>query len=149
MTESDETTTTVVQQANQHSLVVRFLWWLLVGWWASGIVLAVAWILNVTVVGIPLGIKLINKVPFVLTLKKQETTQVITQTGEQTTVEVTGPAQHNLLLRAVYFLLVGWWFSGVWMGISWLISLTVIGLPLSLWMLDRLPFVVSLYKLEN
>jgi len=149
MTEGEETTTTVVEDSDQHSLVVRFLWWLVVGWWASGIVLTVAWLLNVTVVGIPLGIKLINKVPFVLTLKKQETTQVITQTGEQTSVEVSGPAQHNLLLRAVYFLVIGWWFSGVWMGISWLVSLTVIGLPLSLWMLDRLPFIVSLYKLEN
>lgn len=148
MAESEDTTT-VVEDAGQHSLVVRFLWWLFIGWWASGIVLGIAWLLNVTVVGIPLGIKLINKVPFVLTLKKQERSRVITRTGGQTTVEVTGPEQHSLLVRAVYFLLVGWWFSGIWMFVSWVVSLTVIGLPLSIWMLDRLPFIVSLYKLEN
>ncbi|QSG10388.1 Uncharacterized membrane protein, DUF307 [Halapricum desulfuricans] len=37
-----------------------------VGWWATPIVVNTAWLLNVTVVLLPIGIKLINLVPTVL-----------------------------------------------------------------------------------
>ncbi len=32
-------------------------------------------------------------------------------------------------IRGLWFLLIGWWASGLWMMIAWLISLTLIGLP--------------------
>jgi uncharacterized membrane protein YccF (DUF307 family) len=37
------------------SLLVRFIWWLFIGWWASGIAVGVAWVALVTIIGIPLG----------------------------------------------------------------------------------------------
>ncbi|MFW6317887.1 MAG: YccF domain-containing protein, partial [Halorubrum sp.] len=52
----------------QRSLLVRALWFAFVGWWATPIVVNTAWLLNVTVVLLPLGIKLINLVPTALTL---------------------------------------------------------------------------------
>ena len=45
-----------------------------------------------------------------------------------------------------WFVLVGWWASGVWMGLAWLLSLTVIGLPIALLMFNRTPFIASLYR---
>ena len=50
------------------SLLVRFIWWLLVGWWASGIAIGIAWLALITIVGIPIGIWLINHLPSILTL---------------------------------------------------------------------------------
>ena len=122
----------------QHSLVVRALWYVFVGWWATGIWLSVAWVLNVTVVGLPLGIKMINQVPKVLTLKRRTDTVVIAGSGKRD--------QPSLVLRAIYFLLVGWWASGIWMGLAYLISLTVVGLPVAIWMYNKLPYVTSLYR---
>jgi len=52
----------------QRPILVRVLWFVFVGWWATPIVVNTAWLLNVTVVLLPIGIKLINLVPTVLTL---------------------------------------------------------------------------------
>ncbi len=41
--------------SEQRSLLVRAVWFLLVGWWVTGIWLSVAWFLNVTTVGLPFG----------------------------------------------------------------------------------------------
>jgi uncharacterized membrane protein YccF (DUF307 family) len=122
----------------QHSLVVRALWYVFVGWWATGIWLSAAWVLNVTVVGLPLGIKMINQVPKVLTLKRRTGAVVIAGSGKRD--------QPSLVLRAFYFVLVGWWASLVWMGLAYLISLTIVGLPVAIWMFNKLPYVVSLYR---
>ncbi|PSQ50313.1 hypothetical protein BRD15_01970 [Halobacteriales archaeon SW_6_65_15] len=122
----------------QHSLVVRALWYVFVGGWATGIWLSAAWVLNVTVVGLPLGIKMINQVPKVLTLKRRTGAVVIAGSGKRD--------QPSLVLRAFYFVLVGWWASLVWMGLAYLISLTIVGLPVAIWMFNKLPYVVSLYR---
>ncbi|WP_132060109.1 YccF domain-containing protein [Halorussus amylolyticus] len=121
----------------QHSLAVRALWFLVVGWWATGIWLSVAWFLNVTIIGLPVGIKMINAVPKVLSLKNRTGT-LVTESGRHD--------QPSLVVRGIYFVLVGWWASGVWTGIAYAISLTVVGLPLAIWMYNQLPFVVSLYR---
>ncbi len=52
----------------QRSLWVRALWFVFVGWWVTPIVVNIAWLLNLTVILLPVGIKLINLVPTVLTL---------------------------------------------------------------------------------
>lgn len=122
--------------SDQRSLFVRGAWFLLVGWWATGLWLSVAWLLNVTIVGIPLGIKMINKVPFVLSLKRRND---LVESSD-------GGSQHSLLVRTVWFVLVGWWASGVWTGVAYALSVTIVGLPLAIWMYNRLPFVVSLYR---
>jgi uncharacterized membrane protein YccF (DUF307 family) len=95
----------------------------------------------------PIGIKMINYVPKIVSLKDRtiETERVTDAHGNVTITHGTRE-QHSLLLRAVYFLLVGWWVSGIWMVLAWLASITIVGLPLAVWMYDRLPFVVSLYR---
>lgn len=120
------------------SLVVRAIYFLLVGWWLTGILLTVAWFLNVTIVGLPLGIKLINKAPYVLTLKKMKTDGIESAIG--------GGKSPNIIVRAVYFVLVGWWASGILMLFSYLAALTVIGLPIAVKLFNYLPYVVSLKK---
>jgi len=122
--------------SEQRSLLVRAVWFLFVGWWVTGIWLSVAWFLNVTIIGIPLGIKMINRVPLVLTLKRRD--RLVTESD--------GGSQYSLLVRAVWFIFVGWWASGVWTGVAYALSVTIVGLPLAIWMYNKLPFVVSLYQ---
>ncbi|MBI3890354.1 MAG: YccF domain-containing protein, partial [Candidatus Wallbacteria bacterium] len=54
--------------------------------------------------------------------------------------------QSGLLLRLLWFVLVGWWASLAWMIASYLLMLTIIGIPLGLMMVNRLPFVFSLHR---
>ena len=122
---------------DQPSLLVRAIWFVFVGWWLTGLWLSVAWLLNVTIIGIPLGIKMINRVPFVLSLKKRSETYVESEDGA---------SQYSLPVRALWFLFVGWWASGVWTGIAYALTLTIVGIPLAVWMYGKLPFVVSLYS---
>ena len=126
----------------ERSLVVRAVWFIFVGWWATGIWLSIAWILTVLIVTIPLGIKMINMVPLVLSLKPPTRTLV----SEPGAKPIRRQEQRNLLVRAVWFVCVGWWLSLLWMGIAYLFTISVIGIPIAIWMYGKLPFVVSLYR---
>jgi len=122
--------------SEQPSLLVRAVWFVFVGWWLTGLWLSVAWFLNVTIIGIPLGIKMINKVPLVLSLKRRD----------RLVAGQNGGSSYSLPVRAVWFVLVGWWASGVWTGVAYTLTLTIVGIPLAVWMYNKLPFVVSLYS---
>lgn len=52
----------------------------------------------------------------------------------------------GLLVRFVWWLFIGWWATGLWMGLAWLIQLTVIGIPVALMMFSRTRFIASLYR---
>ncbi len=123
----------------QRSLLVRAIWFVFVGWWLTPIVVNLAWFLNATIILLPIGIKLINLVPTVLTLKEPR----------GLTVPESGRGQRSLLVRALWFVLIGWWFSFLWANLAVLFALTIIGLPITLWMADRLPYVTSLYRFHG
>lgn len=118
-----------------YPLPVQALWFLLVGWWATPVVVNLATFFFITIVGIPVGIVLINNVPTVLMLKSKRDLGADGQ-----------PDQHSLPLRAVYFVFVGWWLGFLWGNLASLFAITIIGLPITIWMLNRLPYVVSLYR---
>ena len=128
-------------------LLVRFVWWLFVGWWASGIVVALAWLALITIVGIPLGIYLINRLPSVLTLRPSSRAWTLGEDElRQEVVSDRGRPQVAWPLRGLWFILVGWWASAIWMSLAWLVQLTVIGIPVALLMFNRTPFIASLYR---
>ncbi|AGN02741.1 hypothetical protein L593_14010 [Salinarchaeum sp. Harcht-Bsk1] len=144
--DADRSASTTALPRQNTSLLVRALWFVFVGWWLTGIWLAVAWFLLITIVGAPLGIVLINRIPFVLSLKRRDVrTQIVTE-GDETTTETTRPEQSSILLRAVYFLLVGWWLSLLWTTVAYAFTVSIIGLPIAIWMFGKLPYVVSLYR---
>ncbi|MFB6155570.1 MAG: YccF domain-containing protein [Haloferacaceae archaeon] len=122
-----------------RSLLVRALWFVAVGWWATPVVVNFAWLLNATVILLPLGIKLINLVPTVLTLKEPRSL----------TDPDSARGQRSLPVRAVYFVFVGWWLSFLWANVAAFLAVTVVGLPVSIWMLNRLPYVTSLYRFHG
>ncbi|WP_256391656.1 YccF domain-containing protein [Natronoarchaeum rubrum] len=123
----------------QRSLPVRALWFVLVGWWLTPIVVNLAWALNVTIILLPIGIKLINLVPTVLTLKEPRSLSDPS----------SARGQSSLLIRGLYFVLVGWWASLLWANVAALLAVTVIGLPVAYWMFNRLPYVTSLYRFHG
>jgi len=123
----------------QRPLFVRVLWFVLIGWWLTPVVINIAWLLNASVILLPFGIALINLVPTVLTLREPRSL------GEQSAAR----GQRSLLVRAVYFVLIGWWLSWLWANVAVVLAVTIVGFPVAIWMLNRLPAVVSLYRFDG
>lgn len=126
-------------------LILRLCWFYLVGLWLGGLWLGAAWICCVTVIGLPLGVWMINRAPAIFTLKESGTWQEIS-VGGRTAYYFDEMEQPNFLIRMIYFFLIGWWLSGIWISVSLSLAATFIGMPLSFWMINRLPFVVSLHR---
>ena len=128
--------------------LVRGLYFIFIGLWLGAVWIVVAWILNITIIGLPIGLLMINSLPQVMTLRPAR---------RQTTVEVrngvpvirTEPIQQeNFFVRMIYFILIGWWFSLIWMALAWaLTGITLgLGLPIAFWMFDRVPALTTLKR---
>jgi len=129
--------------------LVRVLYFIFIGLWLGLIWVLVAWFFNLTIIGLPIGLAMINRIPQIMTLRPVRV---------QTSVEVRDGApvvrqaplrQRPFLLRALYFILIGFWFSLLWMLLAWLltgISLGL-GLPLAFWMFDRVPVITTLARI--
>jgi uncharacterized membrane protein YccF (DUF307 family) len=103
----------------------------------------VSWVLCLTIIGLPLGLYMLNRLPQVVTLKPSRSDLVLTTTGR--VVERSVP-QVPFLLRAVYFVLIGWWLSAIWLTIAWVLHVTIIGMVIGFWMFNRVPTVVTLAR---
>ncbi len=126
-------------------ILVRIVWYLLVGWWVTGIAMAIAWLAAIVIVGLPLSFWLVNRIPTMLTLRpRREEYLVVTGTDGVMRLQKLNTQQTGVLLRIVYFVLVGWWLSALWMAASYVLMLTILGIPLGMLMVNRIPFVFSL-----
>jgi len=130
-----------VQQS--PNIIIRIIWFIVIGWWLSGVWTVIAWVLCVSIIGLPLGIIMLNALPQVTTLRSREQITVLDARGGITVVDST---QYPLLIRALYFVLVGWWFSALWLSVAWLFGSTVLLLPISFWMINRAPGVLLLTR---
>jgi hypothetical protein len=54
--------------------------------------------------------------------------------------------QLPFLIRALYFLLIGWWLSAVWIAIAWALNASIIGMVIGFWMFDRVPRLITLAR---
>ncbi len=131
-----------IQKANETPFILRALWFIFFGWHLAAGWIAIAWLLNVTIIGLPLGLWMLNRVPQVLTLKSMGGAYVIDEKSGSTAY--IGESQYPLIIRAIYFVIFGWWVSLIWATIGYLLSVSIIGLPFGLIMLNRLPFVTTL-----
>jgi uncharacterized membrane protein YccF (DUF307 family) len=139
-------TSTVINLDQRHGCLVQVLWFVFVGWWLGQLWIAAAWILMLTVVGIPFGVMMLNRIPQVMALRGDRQTIVVTQFGGRTVVSNVNLPQVNILVRALYFVLVGWWLSAIVMEVAYVCCLTVVGLPLGFWLFDAVPALVSLHR---
>jgi len=138
----------------QHGFIVRALYFIFIGWWAGFFWLNLGFALCMFIVTLPLGLVMLNRVPQVLTLRSQGTSTSVQMTSVMTAGSVTnvvnvnvgGTQQVSFLIRALYFVFVGWWVGFFWSYIAYGFCLTILGLPLGLVMFNRLPAVLTLRK---
>ena len=137
---------TVSTHSRGPGIVVRTIWFILVGWWLTAIVNVVAYLIALTIIGLPIAFMIFNRLPTVLTLRPR-TVHTTHETADGVTyVTATTVPQRSFLGRAVYFILVGWWFGAIWSVIAWLLCVSLIGLPFGVMMYNRLPAVMTLRR---
>ena len=83
---------------NQPGCLVQLLYFVFIGWWLGALAISLAYLLFLTILGIPLGVMIINKIPYLMALR--QTDPVISYAG-------SAAAQHNFIIRALWFLLIG------------------------------------------
>jgi uncharacterized membrane protein YccF (DUF307 family) len=140
-------TNIILQKSSQEpGCLVQALWFIFVGWWLGGVLVAAAWALNATIVLLPLGIIILNNIPKALALQDPLKYTTVALRGNTTVVVESDLPQHPFLLRAAFFLLVGWWWSGLWMGVAYFLCATLILMPVGLAMFRLTPAMTTLRR---
>jgi uncharacterized membrane protein YccF (DUF307 family) len=137
-----------VQVKTGPGMLVRALWFIVISWWLTGIVSAIAWACLASIILLPVGIWMVNRIPTVLTLRPR-TVDLWVYTdaaGNQVHVAAAPRVQPSWVVRGIWFIFVGWWLSALVMSVGYVLVLLVITLPLGLMLYNRVPFAASLYR---
>jgi uncharacterized membrane protein YccF (DUF307 family) len=151
--------TTVVVANSGPGILTRAIYFIFIGWWLSFLWISLAWALNATIIGLPLGLFMLNRVPQVMTLSPGAPRTTVrtqyrdaygraTSAANAATVDVVlaGQDQYPVLARALYFLFIGWWASLIWTYLAYAIAVTIIGLPISFMMFNTIGLVTTLHR---
>jgi uncharacterized membrane protein YccF (DUF307 family) len=124
------------------NLLLRAAWFFLIGWWLGLVWTIFAWLFNLTLIGLPVGLMMLNAIPTVMTLRPQHGRVLqMLRTGHQAVYQ---KVQQPFLLRAIWFVLIGWWASLLWMLVAWSLCSTILLMPIAFWMFDRVPTITTL-----
>ena len=121
----------VVAPSSEPNLLIRALWFFFVGWWLSGLATLLAIVLQITIIGIPLAVWVINRLPQIVTLKSSRKLSVATDAQGATIVTHADREQLPFWQRALYYVLVGWWAVSLWLTLAWVVGITILLLPLA------------------
>lgn len=136
----------VAPASEGHSLIVRALWFVCIGWWLSAFAIAAGYFLVYTIIGLPLAFMLFNKLPQITTLRARNRQWTAEVRNGVTVLTTRHTDQYNWALRFLYFVAVGWWLGAVWLAAAYLLQFLLITIPITLWMYDRAPAVMTLHK---
>lgn len=123
-----------VQAPAALPLIVRAVWFFFVGLPLGLTWVVVAWLLNLTIIGLPVGLWMLSMMPQVMTLRQ----------SRPAPPRGLPSSAVAFVVRAIYFLAFGWWLSLLWMLLAWAFAASVIGLPLAFMMFERTASVMTL-----
>lgn len=118
--------------------LIRVFYFLLVGWWVGILWSILAYVSCLTILFLPVGLMMFNRLPQVLTLRPVSEARLVDRSY------LDEKKEFPFLIRALYFFLLGWEVTGIWVGVALLLCLTIIGIPLGLMMLNQVPLVLTL-----
>jgi uncharacterized membrane protein YccF (DUF307 family) len=127
-------------------LLLRAVWFVLIGWWLSALAIVVAYFCCVMIILLPLGFMIFNRLPAILTLRPRSDAAVTEVRDGLTYLSGGTTDQIPLLIRAVWFLFFGWWIGWFYLLIAWILCVIIIGLPIGLWMMNRVGAVMTLLR---
>lgn len=128
-----------------HSFVVRALWFVFIGWWLSAFFITAGYLFTLSIVLFPVGLWFLNRVPQAQTLRAR-TREFTTEFRDNAIVFTEGNKKQIAWYLRLLYLPVGLALGFVWLTLAWVVSLTIIGLPVSIMMIDRAPTVITLQQ---
>jgi uncharacterized membrane protein YccF (DUF307 family) len=135
----------ITTQKRSVPFVLRAVWFLAIGWWLSAAFILVGYLCCLTAVLAPVGFWFLNRIPQAQTLRMRNSDLHVTQKDGVTFLTEGRTEQIPWYYRALYFP-VGLVIGAVWLCLAWAVSLLIVTLPLSIWMIDRSPAVISLQR---
>ena len=137
--------TTTFSSSQPVPFLIRVIWFFLVGWWLSGIFIVAGYLFTASIVGIPIGFWFLNRVPQAQTLRTRGHDLVLTWDEGATRVFASGRQQVPWPIRALWFP-VGLVLGAFWLAIAWALGAAIITLPISVWMINRAPEIITLQR---
>ncbi len=122
-------------------LLIRALYFVFVGLWIGPLWVMIAWLFNLTLIGMPFGAWMLNRLPQIMTLRPRPPENPVRSPFYDSN---RSDSVATLLVRTAYFLLIGWWASLLWLLLGWFFAATIIGLPLAFLMFERVGTVTTL-----
>ena len=121
----------------ESNSIEQVFWFITMGWWITQLLVIGAWAVNLLIITSPLALAWLKYLPDAFTRP-----EAIGHSAK--VVRAAEVPQRPLLLRAVYFLFVGWWLSLIWLEIAWLAGLTLVLNPQASAMFSKLPAITTL-----
>lgn len=141
--QSPQPATTVIYSKDEGTnVIIRFLWMIFIGWWLSGLFYFAAIVLTALIIPAPIGMMVMQKTGWAFSLYEDKKDKVIVQQGQNVTIYEGEDI--NFILRFVYFYFIGWWVGLIAMFIAWILGITIIGLPASILIMNRLGKITTL-----
>jgi uncharacterized membrane protein YccF (DUF307 family) len=128
-----------VQIQHKTGCLLQLIYFIFIGWWLGALAVGLAYLFFLLVITIPIGVKIINRIPYLMALRESPTQ--VTYWGQQVEVK-----QRNIILRAIWFIVVGIWLTALWMTIAYILCLTILGMPIGFWMFDKAPALLTLRR---
>ena len=128
-----------------HGFLVRAFWFVCVGWWLSAVTILAGYALVATVILLPLGLWFLHRVPQAQTLRSR-TREFKTEVRDGAIVFTEGAIGQVAWYWRLLYLPVGLVLGALWLVAAWFLGVLVITLPLSIWMVDRAPSVITLQR---
>ncbi len=119
-------------------MFARIVYFIAIGWWFGLLMSLAGYLLCASIIGLPLGVILLNRLP---------TYVYLAEPGEP--CELGYSHRHirdelPFLLRVLWFFAVGWALGFLAIAVGYGLTLTIIGIPIGVYILSRVPLVTTL-----
>ena len=121
-------------------MLIRFIYFLAIGWWVGLFASALGLLLCATIIGLPLGTMLLNKLPTLIYLK--EPGEPCPDGYDHRHLKEELP----FLLRVLWFFAIGWGLGSLVITFGYLMAFTIVGIPLGIYALNRVPLLMTLSR---
>lgn len=117
---------------------MRVVYFLLVGWWFGALAGFLGYLLCASILFLPFGVMLLNRIPALVFLKPRHV-------AFEVAPGVWGIHEElPFLVRAIWFFVLGWELGLLVFVVGYLFILTIIGIPIGLFLLNAVPMVLTL-----
>ena len=136
----------IINEDSSTGCLVQLIWFIFVGWWLSQLAIIASYILIFSIILLPFGLLILNKIPSIIALRHEKKRTNVEIVGNSVVIRKTDAQQFPMWIRAIYFVLIGWWFTALIIEVAWLLGLTFFLLPFSILIFDFVPMALTLRK---